>query len=470
MIVTGSWRGACCSGQLLLVVALFALCLAILASAERTPRAVALAGTPVLVPVRRRVRVPLNYSLYLEHSSEALRDGYSVSGSAQVSGLGEEGGGTVGPDLDSFSSCPSSLLPTTESTPESTLFDCNETDVASDFGVPGETSGASLAALYKLRAGHSFGAVPMAARGHHRHPLRAQAKKQQALARDESSDLLDSSSIGSVLDGQPDEAPLSLESSETAPEATKANSHGTEGCRSAIPMEDLSSDERMERLVSLLQVGSETPHHRSPLAAPLVPHDDAHHTPVHASMPTAVCCGDRSGNHTGDSIQPTGQACGGETHSPRGAQTNTTSFPQSCNAQGCATASSNGGNGARDREAESDWSNEVMLRHASGDRLQLYTDLANIPLESTTPEPDDEHVASDNNDIDDDNDDSHSQISGNARRTPDHSLRHGKKNDGPKEHLHVSHLHASIQDRARYFMDTPASDENSNLDLSDPYH
>jgi len=63
MIVTGSWRGACCSGQLLLVVALFALCLVILASAERTPRAVALAGTPVLVPVRRRVRVPLNYSL-----------------------------------------------------------------------------------------------------------------------------------------------------------------------------------------------------------------------------------------------------------------------------------------------------------------------------------------------------------------------------------------------------------------------
>ena len=469
MIVTGNWRGACCSSQLLLVVAVFAPCLAVLAS-ECTPRAVALAVTPVLVPMRRRVRVPLNYSLYLEHSSEALRDGHSVSGSAQVSGLGEGGGGTVGPDLDSFSSCPSSLLPTTESTPESTLLNCNETDVSSDFGVPGETSGASLAALYKLRAGHSFGAVPMATGGHHRHPLRAQAKKQQALARDESSDLLDSSSIGSVHDGQPDEAPWSLESSETVPEATKANSHGTEGCRSAIPMEDLSSDERMERLVSLLQVGSETPHHRSPLAAPLVPHDDAHHTPVHALTPTAVCCGDRSGNHTGDNIQPTGQACGGETHSPHGAQTNTTTFPQSCNAQGCASGASNGANGARDKEAESDWSNEVMLRHVSGDRLQLYTDLANIPLESTTPEPDDEPVASHNIDIDDDNDYSHSQIRVKSRKTPENSPRHGKKNDGPGEHSHVSHLHASIQDRARYFMDTPASDENSNSDLSDPNH
>jgi hypothetical protein len=35
---------------------------------------------------------------------------------------------------------------------------------------------------------------------------------------------------------------------------------------------------------------------------------------------------------------------------------------------------------------ESNWSNEVLLKHAAGDRLELYTELANIPLESSTPE------------------------------------------------------------------------------------
>ena len=64
---------------------------------------------------RRRVRFPRNYTLYLEHSSEALRDGYSISGSAEVPEPDEPL--QVDPDSSGFTSCPSSLLPSESSQP-----------------------------------------------------------------------------------------------------------------------------------------------------------------------------------------------------------------------------------------------------------------------------------------------------------------------------------------------------------------
>ena len=132
---------------------------------------------------------------------------------------------------------------------------------------------------------------------------------------------------------------------EKTPEVTKANSHGPEHCdANSTPLQDLTSDQRLEKLVSLIQVAIDTPRRATPQRRQPAPWSASNNS---------LCA------ELGDSTH--------SYHTP-GSQ----------------------GEGWEQEEADSEWSNYVLLKQVAGNRLQVYTDLANIPLESTTTEAESE--------------------------------------------------------------------------------
>ena len=277
---------------------------------------------------RRRVRVPHNYSLYLEHSSEALRDGFSLSASASA----RDG-------------APPWAATSAGGSPHSSAASCDDPDGADSLGAVLAGDGREAGGAPRLRARRATRWSPR--------PVK-QAAGRVAQSRPYR------------LAGLP----------EQAVEATPVNSYGPLDCRPEESLDDLGSDERMERIVSLLEVAAATPRRR-----------DSRSTASRGASSSAVTPGPASAPAT-PNVDTRAQAAAAPNGPPqedrriRNTQTAAVNAANGSNVDETAGAEGRGS----DSDAGSNWSNEVLLTHAAGERLELYTELANIPLESSTPE------------------------------------------------------------------------------------
>jgi hypothetical protein len=264
---------------------------------------------------RLRTRVPRNYSLFLEHSSEALRDGFSLSGS----------------DSDD-------VLPWPEDVSDSDATGSSFSALAGD----GREACAVEDPLHRR--------APSATR----HRLRSLRQPADGIARDPAR-------FCRIPSGLP----------EYAPEATTANSFGPLDCRPEESLDDFGADKRMDRLVSLIDIAADTPRRRNELQSPTKASSHAASAPETPNVGTGARTGSGSPQEERRDWQ-TAPAI--DTVNISGTQ------PKSQENRTSGVGSSTEG------DQDSDWSNEVLLKHAAGDRLELYTELANIPLESSTPE------------------------------------------------------------------------------------
>ncbi len=264
---------------------------------------------------RLRTLVPRNYSLFLEHSSEALRDGFSLSGSAS-----------------------DDVLPWPEDVSDS------------------EATGSSFYAL--AEDGRKACAVedPL-----HRRARSATRRALRPLRQPADGIAGDPARFCSIPSGLP----------EYAPEATTANSFGPLDCRPEESLDDFGADKRMDHLVSLIDIAAHTPRRRnSPRACPQA-----------ASAPETpnVDIGARTASGSPQEERQNRQASSA-VDTVNSSSTQLTSQENRTSGVGSSTE------GDPDSNGISNWSNEVILKHAAGDRLELYTELANIPLESSTLE------------------------------------------------------------------------------------
>ena len=253
---------------------------------------------------RQQAYAPHRFSLYLENSSQAFRDGYSLSASAQEEERSAKVAQDAPADSDDFS-CPASLLPSTESWPEDE-WNCYA-------------------------------------------PRDVEAGRPEYTQRD-------TSLPGRVKDAR---------------NTTSEVSHNAHGCEPKKSMGNLAPDDNtLERIVSLIQVAQDTPHLNSscaskkPICQQPAPGQPTQEGRLDKASRLQAAC-DSQGPR--DALRRPGVAGCSVQEEPR-----------------CATGAERAPRALS--PSESDWSAEVLLRHAAGDRFKLYTELANMPSGTSSTE------------------------------------------------------------------------------------
>ena len=319
---------------------------------------------------RRRVRMPRNYSLFLEHSSEALRDGISMSAE---SGQSTEWGGNG--ETSSDTPCRASPLPSTESVSTQASpwvlggrphdSNADAADTALGFGCR-QSLGGGDATLDRQS-------------GQWRHSCSRKARHRARPGRALLSHSGDScKSATSPSRGRRDIAPqLHRQHATEAVASAVATANYSHGAQSAhamdstdglqpTPVNRLSRDEVLEQIVSLVQVAQNTPLRMNTTQ----PSEKLLSTPACKPRNMTMPCEPQTHAQSDMQRTPNQAECAGS-KPVAGAEAPATLREHSWRAMDAQEPLSS----PEEEVDEDQWSAEVLLRHAVGERWKVYAKL-----------------------------------------------------------------------------------------------
>ena len=314
---------------------------------------------------RRRVRMPRNYSLFLEHSSEALRDGISMSAdsgeSTEWGGNGDAGQGVTQASPWVLGGRPQDA-------------NADAADTALGFGCRQPLGGGD--ATLDRQSGQWQQSCARRAR-HRTGPGRA---------------LLSHSADSCKSATSPSRGRGHTEAVASA-EATADNSHGEQSAHGMAstdglqptPVNRLSRDEVLEQIVSLVQVAQNTPLRMNTTQ----PSEKLLSTPACKPRNMSMPCEPQTHAQSDMQRTPNQAKCAGS-KPVAGAEAPVTLREHSWRAMDVQEPLSS----PEEEVDEDQWSAEVLLRHAVGERWKVY---AKLQDEWDSAAPPDDSSSSDGN-------------------------------------------------------------------------